>query len=317
MPSIEREAMGSALKQWELHEYDVEQCVPALMMERSAAENHLIQIGMKRGHIRRFLLHIWSGRGSKRSIDSFCQRGNDSIRSPSFEEVLAIVLKSVSQFTSKNEVTPTLPLMDLGIDSLDAAQLAELLEQQTNVQLSPLLIFEYSTAYAVAAHIRASLSTDQVSAPRVTVTPSWHDLEPSGSVGSLDLALPACSARLANIASLADLWSALALHQASFERTPTTRWALESDWAASAMYGTFMSGIMRFDARRFSISPMEAQYMEPSQRVVLEVGYEALCTGRGKAALSGSRIVVTGVALAYFPGFEFASVVSSYHPPTP
>eukprot|EP00971_Amphidinium_carterae_P050413 992912-Amphidinium_carterae.1 len=41
-------------------------------------------------------------------------------------------------------------------------------------------------------------------------------------------------------------------------------------------HGSFMDGIELFDHRAFSIAEREAIHMDPSQRHVLEVAYEAL-----------------------------------------
>ncbi|HEX6245561.1 MAG TPA: beta-ketoacyl synthase N-terminal-like domain-containing protein, partial [Polyangiales bacterium] len=84
---------------------------------------------------------------------------------------------------------------------------------------------------------------------------------------------------------------------------------LPARWDADALYdpdpdaagkiytrwGGFLRGIEDFDAAFFGISPREAQAMDPQQRVVLEVAWEALeSAGLCAGALEGS---VTGVYL--------------------
>lgn len=66
---------------------------------------------------------------------------------------------------------------------------------------------------------------------------------------------------------------------------PLMRWDYETSYDTGeecwrkqktfAMHGSFAEGLELFDSRFFGISPMEAKTMDPHQRQVLEVGYEA------------------------------------------
>merc|ERR1740117_348 len=49
--------------------------------------------------------------------------------------------------------SPSAPLMEMGIDSLSVTGFVQELRQQTGLNLSPTLIFEHSTAEAVAKHL--------------------------------------------------------------------------------------------------------------------------------------------------------------------
>nr|AQS99229.1 type I polyketide synthase [Gambierdiscus excentricus] len=67
---------------------------------------------------------------------------------------------------------------------------------------------------------------------------------------------------------------------------PVTRWRLEDTYDPEpecwrwgkvfSKHGGFMDGAELFEPRFFGLSPQEAKGMDPTQRVVLEVGYEAL-----------------------------------------
>jgi acyl transferase domain-containing protein/SAM-dependent methyltransferase len=84
---------------------------------------------------------------------------------------------------------------------------------------------------------------------------------------------------------------------------PPERWSLDAYYAEdpdepgrmTTRFGAFLDGVDRFDAEFFGISPREAETMDPQQRLVLEVAWEALeDAGRAPRSLTGSR---TGIYL--------------------
>jgi acyl transferase domain-containing protein/SAM-dependent methyltransferase len=87
---------------------------------------------------------------------------------------------------------------------------------------------------------------------------------------------------------------------------PGDRWSLDAFYdedpdAAGKMitrYGAFIDHVDEFDAEFFGISPREAASMDPQQRLMLEVAWEALeDAGHSPSSLDGSRTgVYVGVA---------------------
>ena len=82
---------------------------------------------------------------------------------------------------------------------------------------------------------------------------------------------------------------------------PSDRWSIQSFYNREAgtpgktnsKWGGFVDGIDKFDAGFFGISPREAAFMDPQQRILLEVAYEAIeDAGETLERLSGSK---TGV----------------------
>jgi len=82
---------------------------------------------------------------------------------------------------------------------------------------------------------------------------------------------------------------------------PQQRWSLDALYASdpdqpgkmTTRHGAFLEDIDQFDAEFFGISPREAASMDPQQRLVLEVGWEALeDSGRSPAGLSGASVGV-------------------------
>jgi acyl transferase domain-containing protein/SAM-dependent methyltransferase len=87
---------------------------------------------------------------------------------------------------------------------------------------------------------------------------------------------------------------------------PPQRWSLDALYAndpdqpgkMTTRHGAFLADVDQFDAEFFGISPREAASMDPQQRLVLEVGWEALeNSGRSPVGLGGTSVgVYLGIA---------------------
>ena len=83
------------------------------------------------------------------------------------------------------------------------------------------------------------------------------------------------------------VWEGLAAQHDGVGPVPPGRWAAGP---GAVGFGAFLAGIDRFDAAFFGISPREAAVMDPQQRLMLEVAWEALeVAGIAADGLEGSR----------------------------
>ncbi|WP_411875883.1 thioester reductase domain-containing protein [Vulcanococcus limneticus] len=106
--------------------------------------------------------------------------------------------------------------------------------------------------------------------------------EPIAVVG-MGLRLPSGSGQ-ANLESPEDFWEFLLAGLESIGEVPPSRWSLDHYYVASpgtpgkihCRHGAFLEGVDQFDPARFSISPREAQAIDPQHRLLLEVAQEAL-----------------------------------------
>ena len=87
------------------------------------------------------------------------------------------------------------------------------------------------------------------------------------------------------------LWSFIAANEcAPYTPEAARQWS-------SASFGAFLHDVESFDAKFFGVSPAQARLMDPQQRMLLSVGYEALvCAGYTKPTLKGLNCgVFTGM----------------------
>ncbi|WP_327364430.1 SDR family NAD(P)-dependent oxidoreductase [Streptomyces sp. NBC_01296] len=100
-----------------------------------------------------------------------------------------------------------------------------------------------------------------------------------------DVAVVGMACRLpGGISSPAEFWSACLLGKDLVSEVPADRWDMDAVFDPEpgvtgrtvSRWGGFVDDVAGFDAEFFGIAPREAVWLDPQQRFLLEVGYEAL-----------------------------------------
>ena len=117
------------------------------------------------------------------------------------------------------------------------------------------------------------------------------ELQPAGGESGTqgrddsDIAIIGIGCRLPGGVECADdFWNFLAAGRSAISEVPPSRWSLEHHFnpdpehplTQHVRHGGFISGIEEFDASFFGISPREATCMDPQQRLMLEVAWQAM-----------------------------------------
>ncbi|MFY1619121.1 SDR family NAD(P)-dependent oxidoreductase [Micromonospora sp. WMMD736] len=170
-----------------------------------------------------------------------------------------------------NQVSAERAFKDLGLDSLTAMELRNLLAEATGTRLPATLVFDYPRPSVLAVHLARALAPAVPAgpAPAQPVVGTPVDDEPIAIVG-IGCRYPG------GVRSADDLWRLVEAGTDAMSPFPVDRgWDADLGDGHRAE-GGFLDDAAGFDAEFFGISPREALAMDPQQRVLLEVSWEAL-----------------------------------------
>ncbi|MFB8795997.1 MAG: SDR family NAD(P)-dependent oxidoreductase [Microcoleus sp.] len=234
------------------------------------------------------------------------------------DEILKGCLRSVignermAAFGSKR------PLMEMGLDSLELLELKMLLSLRLGVELEPTFFFQYSTPEAIARYFQKPMSATDTAMkePMSSILDTSKKVEgkdhykPSEVIASGEdlIAIIGMACRFPGGAnSNEEYWSILCEGIDTISEVPKTRWDIDRYYdprqgkkgkILTKCGGFLNQPIQEFDAEFFRIAPKEATYMDPQQRILLEVTWEALeNAGLNAQALTGSK---TGVFVGIY-----------------
>jgi phthiocerol/phenolphthiocerol synthesis type-I polyketide synthase B len=164
-------------------------------------------------------------------------------------------------------------MSDLGLGSRDAVVLSGELSELLGRKVSPVEFWQHPSIADLARFLSGSESVHEA----VIEPDRGHMDEPIAVIG--------LGCRFAGGISGPDaLWEFLCEGRSAVGEVPEDRWAPFDDGtpevaatlARTTRFGAFMDDIDAFDAEFFDISTREAVKMDPQQRMLLEVAWEAL-----------------------------------------
>ncbi|MGY5138108.1 SDR family NAD(P)-dependent oxidoreductase, partial [Streptomyces nigrescens] len=221
-----------------------------------------------------------------------------TLRTPAEQEqhLLRLVRRTTATvlgYPASESVGTTRTFQELGTDSLTAVELRNTLSAAVSLPLSPTLVFDHPTPLALARHLRTEILGDlgeqHTAAP---AHPVQADGEPIAIVGM------ACRYP-GDVRSPEDLWKLIADGGDAITPFPEDRgWNLDAVYdpdsgcpgTSYVREGGFVRSAGDFDPGFFGISPREALAMDPQQRMLLEISWEAVeRAGIAPLSLRGSR----------------------------
>lgn len=250
-----------------------------------------------------------------------------------------------------HEVDPKAPLEKYGMDSVLAMKLTNQLERSFG-SLSKTLFFEYQTIASLAGYLVKAFpdavreKTGMGDAPPRAVPPaapaasraltsaarSKARLAAPAARGSVEIAIVGVSGRYPFAKDLNEFWENLKQGRDCITEIPADRWdhtpffepGRNKPGKSYAKWGGFLAGVDQFDALFFSISPKEAELIDPQERLFIETVWETIeDAGYSKDAIARNRVgVYVGVMWGQYelygttslgagvPSSSFASVAN-------
>ncbi|HYJ84997.1 MAG TPA: SDR family NAD(P)-dependent oxidoreductase [Pyrinomonadaceae bacterium] len=219
-------------------------------------------------------------------------------------------------------------LGDFGFESVTFVELADKLSQLLEVEVAPTVFFECDTIRGLSNYLLKefgervkSLFTNVNTATVTGEMVVAHAESPDGSeslvplvqrhggqrnylVGSVGqnreaIAVIGMSGVFPGSKDLNEFWENLRDEKDLITEIPADRWNWRDyhadfsngQFKTQAKWGGFIEDADKFDARFFNISPLEAEMMDPQQRVFLETVWKAIEDGGYKASeFSGRRV---------------------------
>ncbi|MGO9384759.1 MAG: SDR family NAD(P)-dependent oxidoreductase, partial [Mycobacterium sp.] len=202
------------------------------------------------------------------------------------------------------EIRDEAGFFDVGMDSLMAVELRRRLEQSVGKELPSTLAMDYPRLVDVADFLLGdvlSIGTPAPSAPapaQPAAVVTMRNDEP--------IAIVAVACRFPGAPDPEAYWELLSGGVDAIREIPDDRFDVdeyydpdpEAPGKIYTRYGGYLDSIDGFDPEFFGISPREAVWMDPQQRLMLEIAWEGLeRAGYSPASLRGSRTgVFVGVA---------------------
>ncbi|WP_108869634.1 SDR family NAD(P)-dependent oxidoreductase [Aquimarina aquimarini] len=204
-------------------------------------------------------------------------------------------------------ITKDQSFIELGTDSAQAIEFKLKLEQELDCSLKTTVLFDYPRLDTLVDFLLSELKI----APEHQIDKSLNQKNNSENTKD-EIAIIGMACRMpGGIMNPMDFWQLLINNENAIEEVPKSRFDIDQFYSdkkesgkVSSRYGGFIKNIKEFDPQFFGISAKEASEMDPQQRVLMEVAWEAIeNSGQSANNLRGNNIgVFVGIRnTEYYP----------------
>ena len=195
---------------------------------------------------------------------------------------------------SADSIDESAPMVELGLSSRDAVAMASDIEDLTGVTLTATVAFRHPTIESLATVIVEGEPEDEANE-------SEYDWSRTVDEDATNIAIVGIGTRFPGDMNTPDeMWQALLEGRDAITDLPEGRWEeflveprIAERVAKARTRGGYLSDIKGFDAEFFALSKMEADNVDPQQRMALELTWEALEHARIPASsLRGTSVGV-------------------------
>jgi acyl carrier protein len=168
------------------------------------------------------------------------------------------------------------------------------------LELSPTLLWQYPSIATLAVYVETLLQG--VSA--TTNTQNFSNVEQS------PIAIIGMGCRFPDANNPTEFWSKLVNGHDAIKQIPASRWNASDFPQINTHRAGLLDAVDLFDAEFFGISDKEADSIDPQQRLILEVSYEALeNAGIAPESLAQSETgVFVGISTDDYAAWQFGAI---------
>ncbi|MBE5966779.1 MAG: SDR family NAD(P)-dependent oxidoreductase [Lachnospiraceae bacterium] len=204
---------------------------------------------------------------------------------------ICCLFKKLFIITDVNDVADK-PFEEIGIDSIMIRRLNVEMERDIK-NLSPTVFFECNTMNLLVDYIAENHSDfvvdklfyDQPEEKAIVEKPSVKETNKI-FVDDDEIAIIGVSGKYPGAKNIEELWNNLSERKTEFREIPSDRWDYTErfnhdmlslpEGTVYSKWGAFLDDAYRFDARFFSIAPVEAEMMDPQERLFLECAWNTI-----------------------------------------
>ena len=179
---------------------------------------------------------------------------------------------------STDEITDERSMEEFGLSSRDVVVLSGDLERLMGTTLDATVAYEFNSIAALSDYL-INGRTRPESAASIARSQSGGALSPEDR----DIAIVGMAGRYPGANNAAEMWDMFTGYKSGVGDLPAGRWAefsgdedLSRRMEEATLTGGYIEDIASFDAEFFGLSPLEAANMDPQQRIILQLTWEAL-----------------------------------------
>lgn len=210
---------------------------------------------------------------------------------------------------------------EYGFNSITFKEFAEQINEQFSVEITPTIFFSENTIRSISEYLIRNFNskivkkmmpegledtiTDQ-GKPKNIYTNAKTAIENNAlplhnEQGCKDIAIIGISGAFPNSKNVDTFWTNMLEGYNCISEVPKSRWdwkeyhenAQQKGEKINAKWGGFIDNVQNFDEKFFNISPLEAEMMDPQQRLFLQHSWHAIeDAGLKKSELSGKKVGV-------------------------
>ncbi|MEW6991525.1 SDR family NAD(P)-dependent oxidoreductase [Colwelliaceae bacterium 6441] len=239
-----------------------------------------------------------------------------------------------------NQLTDTGDWAEFGFDSILMSSFVNRLNSYFTLNLMPTVLFEASNIQAFSQYLlenyreelEGKLSVKNESKTNKTAQAEIKEKPVEASIAAedskisafaqgfkkshrnsvtyqeRDVAIVGISCKIAGASNLDEFWQVLDQERNMVSEIPEDRWIWQ-DYPGVSKWGTFIEDVDKFDSLFFGISPAEAMYMNPEQRMMMQYVWQCVeDAGCGGDEIKGNN---TGLFIGCGPS-GYTSILSEY-----